>query len=655
MSTTNVAVHLLVTSSVLVLLVLAFVVFFLGPALLHWRRLKSIQAELGQLSKDASVADFRQVFAQDERLAHHWKEYQDTLHTQKEVRDSEIVIAAVRSTVPAEMYFNSQYVVDSRLRTEFFKHFPGIFTGIGIIGTFTGLIDGLRRFQVSENAATVRASLESLMHSVGEAFLISALAIAAAMVVTFVEKLILAALYGRTEEIAHTVDAQFDSGAGEEYMSRLVRASEDAASQAKILKDGLITDLGDILRELSAAQITSAQEGYKQLGTSLVTGFKDSVEGPLQDIASTVKIASGDQSASAVRLLQDVMTSFSERLNELFGGQITGINQLNKETGQAMQEAVGALHTLVAKLEDSGKRSVDEMADKMAAAISAMEERQRSINQQTQEFVEDIRKLVDNSQTQTQSKLQTTLDAVGQQMTGILSNLGQAQAQANQTNADRQRDLEKHSKGMTAEMGSLVQVAVQEMREASSSMARSVSLLADVTRTSVDKMHTGAEKLSTAAVDFATAGDRVNGVMSQVGSIGTKLSELSGSLTTSAGSLGDALRDYRTQRGSLEDLLANVRVVIELARKEASLTSDVLQRIEAATTKLGQAQQAADTYLDGVSKVLANSSDAFRESVTSTLAKVNHDFHTKLSNAVGLLSTSIQELEATLGGATLRN
>lgn len=655
MNPTYVAVHLLVTGSVLVLLVLAFVVFFLWPALLHWRRLKSIQAGLSQLSKDASVADFRQVFAQDESLAHHWKEYQDTLHIQKEVRGTEIVIAAVRSTVPAEMYFNSQYVVDSRLRTEFFKHFPGIFTGIGIIGTFTGLIDGLRRFQVSENAATVRASLESLMHSVGEAFLISALAIAAAMVVTFVEKLILAALYGRTEEIAHTVDAQFDSGAGEEYMSRLVRASEDAASQAKILKDGLITGLGDILRELSAAQIASAQEGYKQLGTSLVAGFKDSVEGPLQDIASTVKIASGDQSATAVRLLQDVMTSFSERLNDLFGGQISGINQLNKETGQAMQEAVGALHTLVAKLEDSGKRSVEEMADKMAAAISAMEERQRSINQQTQEFVEDIRKLVDNSQTQTQSKLQVTLDALGQQMTGILSSLGQAQAQADQTNANRQRDLEKHSKDMTAELGSLVQVAVQEMREASSSMARSVSSLADVTRTSVDKMHTGAEKLSTAAVDFATAGDRVNGVMTQVGSIGTKLSELSGSLTTSAGSLGDALRDYRTQRGALEDLLANVRAVVDLARKEASLTSDVLQRIETATTKLGQAQQAADTYLDGVSKVLANSSDAFRESVTSTLAKVNHDFHTKLSNAVGLLSTSIQELEATLGSVTLRN
>ena len=80
----------------------------------------------------------------------------------------------------------------------------------------------------------------------------------------------------------------------------------------------------------------------------------------------------------------------------------------------------------------------------------------------------------------------------------------------------------------------------------------------------------------------------------------------------------------------------------------------MLQRIEAATNKLGQAQRAADEYMDGVSQVLADSSEAFRESVVSTLARVNHDFHTKLSSAVGLLSTAVQELEVTLGSLAPR-
>ncbi|URM27131.1 MotA/TolQ/ExbB proton channel family protein [Pseudomonas frederiksbergensis] len=205
---------LLIVASVLVILVVAFILFFLVPGVLHWFRLRRIQRRIAKFSSQNFAAEFKKVFAGDKRLSHLWKEYQDSLHFQHEDRDGQSVVSAVRATVPAELFFNSQFVVDSRLRSEFFKHLPGLFTGIGIIGTFSGLIEGLRQFQVSENAATVRSSLEMLMHLVGEAFLISAAAITAAMLVTLIEKLLLASLYRRAEEISHDIDARFDSGAG---------------------------------------------------------------------------------------------------------------------------------------------------------------------------------------------------------------------------------------------------------------------------------------------------------------------------------------------------------------------------------------------------------------------------------------------------------
>jgi hypothetical protein len=156
----NVPGHLLATGGVILLLVLGFVVLFLVPGVIHWFRLSGIQRALLAFTAPTPPSEMKKLFARDKRLAHLWGEYQDTLHIQREERDGQMKIVAVRSTVPAEAYFSGQYLVDSRLRTEFFKHLPGIFTGLGIIGTFTGLIEGLRRFQVSENAATVRASLE---------------------------------------------------------------------------------------------------------------------------------------------------------------------------------------------------------------------------------------------------------------------------------------------------------------------------------------------------------------------------------------------------------------------------------------------------------------------------------------------------------------
>jgi hypothetical protein len=646
--------HIYLPCAFLAILIGYSVFTFFIPGIKHRKRLKGVHQKLDSLAEGAPCSDFAGIFSDDQHLLHLWNEYQETLHFQMVEQDGQMVIASARSTVPAEMYFNNQSVVDGRLKTEFFKHLPGIFTGIGIIGTFYGIISGLGQFQVSENALTVRLSLESLMHAVGDAFIVSLVAILAAMVSTLGEKFLLASLYGHSERIAIAIDKHFNSGVGEEYLARLVKASEESASQSKILKDALVQELGDLLREITNAQIGAAQESNRQLGGVIASSIKDSLEVPLHDIASTVKAASGEQSSSAVAMLQDVMASFSQRLNDLFGGQINGINDLNKQTAQTMQEAVNSLHTLVSKLEDSSKRSTDDMATQMASAMKSMEERQMAINAQTQGFVEQIRALVENTQSETQQKLQATLESIGQQMGVMLDNLNATQAKASEENRQREHSMAENAKTMASEMAGTMEAAVREMVTASQIMAESVSTLTQATSSSIDKLSAGAGRMDNAASNFATAGERVSDIMTQVSTISGKLEVISGSLMSGSGALQDALHDYRAQREAVTQMLAEIRTTVELARKEASITGDVLKRIEDSAAALGVAQKDAGVYLDGVSHVLAESSDAFRESVVSTLAKVNHDFHTKLASAVGMLSAAIQELEVSLGSITVK-
>ena len=271
------------------------------------------------------------------------------------------------------------------------------------------------------------------------------------MVVTFIEKLLLASLYRRTEEIALAIDGHFDSGAGEEYLARLVKASEESASQSKILKDALVKELGELLRELTSAQIASSNEqqsrlaehlaetsrkqveavrqGNQALGVAIADSIQKGLQGPLQDIANTVKAASGDQSATAARMLQDVMTSFSQRLTDLFGGQMSGLSDLNRQTAQSIQDVVGTLQALVANIEESSRRSTDTMAERMAQAIEKMEARQEAMNSQSTTFVEQIRHLVASSQSETNVKLQATLESIGTQVTGMLATFSESQRQ----------------------------------------------------------------------------------------------------------------------------------------------------------------------------------------------------------------------------------
>lgn len=155
----NVPTHLLVTGGILVLLTFAFLFFFLIPAIRFRLRLGGLLKTL-KTEKTRSVTELQKLFQSDPKLEHLWKEFRKTLHEQKREKDGQTIVVALRATVSAESFFNAQYLVDNRLRTEFFKHLPGIFTGIGIIGTFLGLIQGLRRFNVTEdNAGQVRESV----------------------------------------------------------------------------------------------------------------------------------------------------------------------------------------------------------------------------------------------------------------------------------------------------------------------------------------------------------------------------------------------------------------------------------------------------------------------------------------------------------------
>lgn len=313
--------------------ILAFL--FIAFLLLFVLRGARLSAKLGYLAKQigsvgAEGGDLASLFDRDKALKHLWHEFRKTLHEQKELdtETGQFEVVALRPTVPAEMFFNTQVLVDNRLHTEFFKHLPGIFTGVGIIGTFMGLILGLQAFEVSETPTVVRQSLNSLLHGVWEAFLVSALAISLAMIVTVIEKLLLASLYRKVEELNQALDSQLQAGAGEEYLSRLVKASEESATQTKILKDALVADLKQVLSELTERQITAMNAGNVTLGQAIGSHIEASLQKPLEEIARATGGLREDQGSVVSKLLTDVMAGFSQRLQDLSGGQITGINQL---------------------------------------------------------------------------------------------------------------------------------------------------------------------------------------------------------------------------------------------------------------------------------------------------------------------------------------
>lgn len=646
----NAPLSLQVTGSVLLVLFVAFCIFFGLLGIIFRVRLGHVLRTLRKQKINTSEG-LKRVFQFDAKLTHLWNEFRETLHEQKENRGGKSVVVTLRATVPAESYFNSQFLIDGRLRTELFKHFPGIFTGLGIIGTFAGLISGLQAFHVSDNPGQVRESLDLLLHGVFEAFFVSVAAISIAMLVTLIEKALLTSLYRCTEDLAQYIDSLFVSGAGEDYLSRIVLASEEAASQSKILKDSLVGDLKTILQEVTDRQISAQIQSSATLSQEIAGSIRTSLQGPMEKISDLVARASGDQSSAASEMLKDVMSSFSQRLNELFGGQISGIQDLNQKSAQAMQDAVKSLNHLVGSLEAANQRSGDAMAERMAKSVEEMERRQSEINDQTRSFVEQIRQLVSTSQTDTSERLQSLLMDLGKQVGSIVGVLQTQSAQTHEDQRQREEAFSSHAHNMVSSMGESVSGVIEQLASSTNQMRHSVETMERTTLSAIDKMSAGARTLEQGAIAFSQAGDKVTNAMTQTASVANKMTEVSGSLNSSASALQSVLVDYQANREATGSMLVEVRAVVESAKREASLTQGILDRIQSATEKLTSAQKEADTYLEGVTEVLATAHESFCDGIARTLDRANSDFHIKLSHAVGLLGSAIQELEVTVSSA----
>jgi methyl-accepting chemotaxis protein len=377
-------------------------------------------------------------------LRHCWAEYRDTLHAQKSANSMGMMeVSRWRSTAMANMFFTEQTVVDVPLKAEFYKHLPGILTGLGIIGTFAGLIMGLQGFQVSTDATKAQQSLQNLIGSVGSAFIVSGLAIALAMFVTWREKSTLNKRYGELENFCALIDGLFDAGAGEEYLQRLVEASETSATQAMQMKESLVTDLKHVLTELTQQQIATMTATSQQLGHAISSSLSEGLTEPLSRISDAVSTVGQNQGDAVNKMLTDVLGSFADKMEGMFGTQLRGMNEMMAETASTIRQTSERFEQLAAQIQQAGTGAADAMAQKMQAALENMQARQMEANEQMRQFVEQLKTRVATGQAEATEQTARMMKELGD-TTKLLVEQLQSQAQlADQSHAQRQQERDE--------------------------------------------------------------------------------------------------------------------------------------------------------------------------------------------------------------------
>jgi hypothetical protein len=374
---------------------------------------------------------------------HPWREFKNSLHVMQTENSSS---KSIRSTLTADFYFSKEAIVDGYINAEFFKHLPGILTGIGIIGTFTGLIWGLHQFNTTNAVET----LSLLLSEVSSAFVGSGIAIFIAIAITFFEKNTINNCYKLLEETSNTLDNLYKAGVGEDYLARLVKATELSAHNSINLKDVLIENLEIMMDKQS-----------KIIGQSIA----QSLTGPIDKLMLIVDKASGDQSDVIKNLVDSLMNTFISKIDEAFGTQIDAVNQAIFRSTTIMESVESSMRHLIDEISLAGQNAVKSMSEQMLEAVMQANINQDEKNQLLRNVIEGLYQLNHEHHSKSQALIEEVMQRVLSTLGDNLTQIVQTREQQNLQDENRNQMMISSVKEFQLGLQNLLQSSMSEQYE----------------------------------------------------------------------------------------------------------------------------------------------------------------------------------------------
>ena len=644
---------------------LRFFLNYLSPAKELNHKISQLADELDKLNDNSNLDkdSLDDKFDGNPSLKQAWISYKKTFHDTYETVDGEAKVAYSRATVPSEVFFTESIVVDIPLKVDFYKHLPGIITGVGIIVTFLGLLIGLLAFDPAGNPDKVQDSLALLLTGVAEAFMASGLAIAAAMVITWREKSWLRQCYAQLQRLNTAIDNAFTADeSGEEYLAKLLKSSQANEVNARQLKDSLVNDLKAMMTNLveenkrnQTAFAAQLSDSYAQTSQSMATqigdSIKDSLQEPLDKIASSVQQVSGDQGSAVQDLMTDVLAAFMSKLETTFGGQMSGMSEMMTQSVTAMREMQSGFSQLITDMQTNSEVSTKTLETQMAKMMDDIHQKQNEMSTQMTEMVDNLSagsaKIGDqglHAVEQLNSKVSEMVSGLGTSMSGLLSNVAEQRIDQDRQILDNQQKLHEQSSVLIDNLGSEIKELIVHSQNAVQSHKENIQKLSQVTTDSITGMNTGADKMRLASEQFTTAGSSLVTVTGKTSELIAEVNTTSTNMTSASSNLIELIRDYKSSQNSVNIAIGTLESLIQQSKSEAGMSSKMLNDMQNMTTALDKVKMEMQEYLSEVSDVLVKSFDSFGTSVESSLNHSLVSFDNTLDQAVKRLATGVEGL-----------
>ncbi len=315
-------------------------IFIIVVALFTYRnfklKLKSPDEQLNEAlarlkqTKDAknfaeNFYELSDSFKDSELLKEAWHSFSETLIIPDTGLDANL--ATIKSTAISSSFFSRYALLHSNINLRFYGSFPNVLTGLGILGTFVGLVAGiyLASGGIGGQISEAKTALESLLGGAALAFWTSIFGIASSIIFSWAE---------------HREVHKFEiclSEWNEELDKRLDRITYESIAREQLKESKKQTSVFESFSNDLAFQIAQAIEQNVMEPMSPVFG-------QLQNTLSEIQ---GNQANTNEAMLNGIVGKFQESINGAAGEEMKALAETIKSLNEDFKTSVTQLTNAV--------------------------------------------------------------------------------------------------------------------------------------------------------------------------------------------------------------------------------------------------------------------------------------------------------------------
>lgn len=442
----------------------------------------------------------------------------------------------IYTTLDSKYFFNSQTIYPWLSNNRFIVSVPSILVAIGVLGTFVGLVIGLKGLDIDTNdTAVLKTGINQLIGSASIAFTTSVWGVFLSLLAGVFERVLERKAHTSVGKLNLQLTQMFPMISNEQSLLHIEDYSEQSTSALQTLHEKIgselqksVTNIGE---QMQSALTSSLNSIMKPAIDSLVNNTHQQssqvLEGLMSEFLGGMRQAGQAQTQEmngAAKAVQDSMQQIGEQLHQIFerlnNQQDQFLAKSTEQQNQQYKEQRILQEHLVAMLQEQQVKQKDWVAENQQQARETQQQHQKLINNvsaQQQDLIQQLtvqqQEILQQAETREkarQEQVSTTIQKLGKEQAGLLAEL----AGLSRTSAEQNRLLVEHHKQLSTHL----EQAIKGMESSSQNLestSQQLGLLSSNTRTATTELARALELLTTELAKTSEENSQLAGHLTQ--------------------------------------------------------------------------------------------------------------------------------------------